>query len=71
MTLMRNKIGSVYGERRHPGGHHEATTLSLSTLGVIIILTLGGLVVPLATEAQQPAKKVHRIGYLTGASAAA
>ena len=71
MTLMRNKIGSVHSEQRHPGGHHEAPTLSLSTLGAIIILTLGVLVVPLATEAQQPAKKVHRIGYLTGASAAA
>ena len=71
MTLMRNKIGSVHSEQRHPGGHHEATTLSLSILGVIVTLTLGVLVVPLATEAQQPAKKVHRIGYLTGASAAA
>src|SRR6266446_9486564 len=71
MTPMRNKIGSVHGERRHPGGCHEATPLLLSILGVIVTLTLGGLVVPLAAEAQQPAKKVYRIGYLTGASAAA
>jgi putative ABC transport system substrate-binding protein len=71
MTPMRSKIGSAHGERRHLGGRHEATTLALSALGVIVTLVLGILVVPVATEAQQPAKKVHRIGYLTGASAAA
>jgi len=40
-------------------------------LVLLVTLALGGLVMPLATVAQQPVTKVHRIGYVTGASAAA
>jgi putative ABC transport system substrate-binding protein len=66
----RSKIGSVHGERRHPASHQEATTLALRILGGIVTLALGVLVVPLTSAAQQP-KQSHRIGYLSGASAAA
>jgi putative ABC transport system substrate-binding protein len=67
---MCSGISRVHGERRHPGGRQEATTLALRTLGVIVTLALGVLVVPLTSAAQQP-KQSHRIGYLSGASAAA
>jgi putative ABC transport system substrate-binding protein len=65
---MRSNSHRVHGERRHTGGRHEATTLSLRTLGGIITLALGVLVMPLATAARQPATTVHRIGVLAAAS---
>src|SRR5262249_19763490 len=43
----------------------------MTALALIVALALGVLAAPRVTAAQQPAKKVHRIGYLTGASAAA
>jgi putative ABC transport system substrate-binding protein len=42
-----------------------------TTVGLIVLLALGVLAAPRVTAAQQPAKKVYRIGYLTGASATA
>jgi hypothetical protein len=68
---MRSTIYRVHGERRQTGGRHAATTLSLCTLGGLITLALGGLVMPLATAAQQPATTVHRIGFLAAASPSA
>jgi len=65
---MRSNIRRVHGERRQTGGRQGATTLSLSTLGGIITLALGVLVMPLATAAQQPATTVHRIGFLAAGS---
>jgi putative tryptophan/tyrosine transport system substrate-binding protein len=61
---MRSKIGSVHSARRHTGGRYEATALALSTLGVLVILALGVLVIPLASDAQR-AGKGTRIGLLT------
>jgi putative tryptophan/tyrosine transport system substrate-binding protein len=60
---MRSTIGSVHGGRRHTGAHEEATSLWRSTLGVILILALGVLGLPLASDAQPPGQ-VPRIGYL-------
>src|SRR5262245_28635680 len=47
----------------------EDATMRLGAIGLIVTLALGLLVVPLATEAQQPVK-VHRIGVLMYTSAA-
>src|SRR5262249_51363114 len=43
----------------------------MTALALIVTLALGVLAAPMVTAAQQPVKKVYRIGYLTGASAAA
>jgi putative ABC transport system substrate-binding protein len=60
---MRSTIGSVHGGGRYTGAREEATSLVRSTLGVIVILALGVLVIPLASDAQPPGQ-VPRIGYL-------
>jgi putative tryptophan/tyrosine transport system substrate-binding protein len=46
----------------------EEITMWRNTVGLIVMLTLGVLVVPLTAEAQQP-KNVPRIGFLSAASA--
>jgi putative ABC transport system substrate-binding protein len=56
-------IRSAHAERRHAGGRQEATARWLCTVGCLVTLALGVLVVPRATEAQ-PLGKVYRIGYL-------
>ena len=53
----------VHGDRRHAGGQRGATTMWLRTVGCIVTLALGMLVVPLATEAQ-PRMKIPQVGFL-------
>ena len=60
---MRRKIGSVHSARRQTGGRYETTAMLLSTLGILVTMALGVLMMPLASDAQQPGK-VPRIGYL-------
>jgi putative ABC transport system substrate-binding protein len=65
---MRSNISRMHHERRHPGGRSAVTLLSLSTLGVLVTLALGGLVMPRTVDAQPPGQ-VRRIGYLAGGTA--
>jgi putative ABC transport system substrate-binding protein len=62
---MRVTIYMVLSARKHARDQHQETGLWLSTVGLILTLALGLLVVPCATDAQQPVKL---IGLLINAS---
>ena len=53
----------MLGAPTHP--HLGEATIRLRTLGLIVTLALGLFLSPLAADAQQPAGKIARIGYLS------
>ena len=55
---MRATIYMVPSARKHAGDQHQETGMWLSTVGLIITLALGLLVVPCTTDAQQPVKLI-------------
>jgi putative ABC transport system substrate-binding protein len=61
---MNTTSGSVHGTLRHAERWRAAIPLSLRSLGVVVTLALGLLLVPLAADAQQTAK-VPTLGWLS------
>jgi hypothetical protein len=64
MTII-SLLLACYGNPKDTAGRElrEEMTMWRHTVGLIVMLTLGVLVVPLATDAQRPGK-IPRIGFL-------
>src|SRR4029450_4567163 len=55
---MHANIYMLPSARKHAGDHHQETGMWRSTVGLILTLALGLLVVPCATDAQQPMRLI-------------